>query len=346
MDFNQVTIKDIARELGISPSTVSRALKDHPDISRETKKAVTDLAQKLNYQPNIVALNLRTRKTHTIGVIIPELVHFFFSTVISGIEAAAYEAGYSVILSQSNESFEREVSNFRTLFNLRVDGMLISLSRETNNFEHIEAAINRGTPIVFYDRSYHDPNCNSVTVDDYVGAKEAVQHLINGGSKTIAHISSAYNTKIAQERLRGYRDALLENNIEFTEDLTIQCENGNVEDGKSAMMQLLKRSPRPDGVFTNNDLLGMGAMATIKSSGLKIPNDIAVVGFSDWAYSELMEPPLSSVHQPGFEMGQEATRMLIKMIELKDKRVEGIRPESKILKTRLVARASSDRKKL
>jgi LacI family transcriptional regulator len=344
MDFTQVTIKDIARELGISPSTVSRALKDHPDISRETKKAVTDLANKLNYQPNIVALNLRTKKTHTIGVVIPELVHFFFSTVISGIEAAAYEAGYNVILSQSNESFEREVNNFRTLSNLRVDGMLISLSRETANFEHIETTINRGTPIVFYDRTYHNPECNSVTVDDYVGAKEAVQHLISSGCKNIAHISAAHKTKIALERLSGYKDALSENGIQVDENLIIRCEDGNVPDGKLAMQELFKRGLQPDAVFTNNDLLAMGAMNIIKANGYKIPEDIAVVGFSNWAYSELMEPPLSSVHQPGFEMGQEATRMLIKLIELKDKRVEGIKPDSKILKTKLIIRSSSDRK--
>src|SRR6188474_3851887 len=154
MKYIQVTIKDIARELGISPSTVSRALKDHPDISKETKKAVNELAEKLNYQPNIVALNLRQKKTNTIGVIIPELVHFFFSTVISGIEDVAYQAGYSVILAQSNESFEREKTDIKALFNSRVDGMLISLSRETTNYDHIESILAKGVPMVFFDRVY------------------------------------------------------------------------------------------------------------------------------------------------------------------------------------------------
>ena len=173
MKFNQVTIKDIARELGISPSTVSRALKDHPDISTETKKAVNDLAEKLNYQPNIVALSLRQKKTNTIGVIIPEIVHFFFSTVISGIEDVAYQAGYNVILAQSNESIQREATDIRALFNSRVDGMLISISRETVNFDHIESILSKGVPIIFFDRNYGNPNTSKVIVDDYAGAREA-----------------------------------------------------------------------------------------------------------------------------------------------------------------------------
>src|SRR5688572_3025234 len=172
MKYVQVTIKDIARELGISPSTVSRALKDHPDISPDTKKAVNALAEKLNYQPNIVALNLRQSKTNTIGVVIPELVHFFFSTVISGIEDVAYNAGYNVILAQSNESLEREKTDLKALFNSRVDGMLISISRETVEYDHIEAILSRGVPIVFYDRMYPNNVTSNVIVDDYIGSKE------------------------------------------------------------------------------------------------------------------------------------------------------------------------------
>ena len=181
MKFTQITIKDIARELGISPSTVSRALKDHPDISKDTKKAVNELAEKLNYQPNTVALNLRTRKTNTIGVIIPELVHFFFSTVISGIEDVATKAGYSVILAQSSESLGKEKANLKTLYNSRVDGMLMSISMETDNFDHIESILAKGMPIVFYDRMYPTDKTSKVIVDDYVGAQEAVNHLIEQG---------------------------------------------------------------------------------------------------------------------------------------------------------------------
>jgi len=344
MKFNQITIKDIARELGISPSTVSRALKDHPDISIATKKAVNELADKLNYQPNTVALNLRQRKTNTIGVIIPEIVHFFFSTVISGIEDVAYEAGYNVILAQSNESVEREKSDIKALFNSRVDGLLLSISRETTNFDHIESIISKGLPIVFYDRMYTNPNTSKVIVDDYVGAKEAVLHLIEQGYKRIAHLEAAPGLQIAVDRRRGYVDALRENNMPIKETMIIECPNGSLEDGKKATKKLLSLASPPDAIFANNDLLAMGAMLSIKEKGLKIPGDIALMGFSNWFFSQLLDPPLSSVDQPGFEMGQEAARLLIRQIEMKDKDQFEVQPETKILKTRLIIRESSLRK--
>ena len=344
MKFIQVTIKDIARELGISPSTVSRALKDHPDISTETKKAVNELAEKLNYQPNTVALNLRQKKTNTIGVIIPEIVHFFFSTVISGIEDVAYQAGYNVILAQSNESYQREVTDMKALFNSRVDGMLLSLSRETVNYDHIESIISKGVPIVFYDRMYKNPNTSNVIVDDYLGAKEAVLHLIDQGCKRIAHLEAASKLIISEDRFRGYTDALKENNIEVKDDIIIDCPNGNFEEGKKMTHKLLSMSKPPDAIFANNDPLAMGAMMAIKEAGLKIPQDIAVVGFSNWFFGELMEPALTTVDQPGFEMGQEAARLLIKQIEMKEKDLEDYKPETKILKTRLIIRNSSLRK--
>jgi LacI family transcriptional regulator len=346
MKFNQVTIKDIARELGISPSTVSRALKDHPDISVQTKKAVNELAEKLNYQPNIVALNLRQKKTNTIGVILPELVHFFFSTVISGIESVAYEAGYNVILAQSNESYEREKTDIKALFNSRVDGMLISISRETTNYDHIESIISKGVPIVFYDRAYNNPNTSKVIVDDYVGAKEAVLHLIDQGCTRIAHLESSPFLSIAIDRKRGYYDALTENNIPIKENMIMQCPNGSLEDGMKATKKLLSLPVPPDAIFANNDLLAMGAMMSIREKGLKVPQDIALMGFSNWFFSQLMDPPLSSVDQPGFEMGQEAARLLIRQIEMKDKEQFDPLPETKILKTKLVIRNSSLKKDL
>ncbi|HAC25457.1 MAG TPA: LacI family transcriptional regulator, partial [Cytophagales bacterium] len=249
MKFNQVTIKDIARELGISPSTVSRALKDHPDISSETKKAVNALADKLNYQPNIVALSLRQKKTNTIGVIIPELVHFFFSTVISGIEDVSYEAGYSVIITQSNESFDREARDIKALFNSRVDGMLLSISRETTNYEHIESILSKGVPVVFFDRMYNNPNTSKVIVDDYVGAKEAVTHLIEQGCKRIAHLQAAPNLLISEDRLRGYKDALREANLPYQENFVLQCPSGTLEEAEKATRKLLALTPPPDAIF-------------------------------------------------------------------------------------------------
>jgi LacI family transcriptional regulator len=342
MKFNQVTIKDIARELGISPSTVSRALKDHPDISVETKKAVNALSEKLNYQPNIVALNLRQKKTNTIGVIIPEIVHFFFSTVISGIEDVAYQAGYNVIIAQSNESYEREVTDMKALFNSRVDGMLLSLSRETTNFDHIESIISKGVPIVFYDRMYDSPTSSKVIVDDYAGAKEAVLHMVDQGCKRIAHLMAAPNLMISIDRLKGYEDALLESKFKLNKDWVVECYSGTFEEGKRATKKLLSLDTPPDAIFANNDPMAMGAMMAIKEKGLKIPDDIAIVGFSNWFFGEVMDPSLTSVDQPGFEMGQEAARMLIKQIESKDKGEPVL--ETKILKTKLVIRNSSLKK--
>jgi LacI family transcriptional regulator len=345
MKFNQVTIKDIARELGISPSTVSRALKDHPDISAETKKAVNELADRLNYQPNIVALSLRQKKTNTIGVIIPEIVNTFFSTVISGIEDVAYEAGYNVILAQSNESYQREVTDMKALFNSRVDGMLLSLSRETTNFDHIESIISKGVPIVLYDRFYNNPNMSKVIVDDYVGAKEAVLHLIEQGCKRIAHLEGAPNLIISKDRLRGYQDALSESNLEIRENYTVVCPNNSFEEGQRAAQKLLSLPNPPDAIFASNDPMAMGAILAIKEKDLSIPNDVAVVGFSNYFFAQITDPSLTSVDQPGFEMGQEAARLLIRQIEAKDKEQDDLAPETKTLKTKLIVRNSSLRKK-
>jgi LacI family transcriptional regulator len=341
MKYNQVTIKDIARELGISPSTVSRALKDHPDISPDTKKVVNALATKLNYQPNIVALSLRQSKTNTIGVIIPEIVHFFFSTIISGIEDIAYSAGYNVILAQSNESQEREILDMKALFNSRVDGMLMSISRDTTNFDHIESMITKGVPIVFFDRVYNTDQASKIIVDDFTGAKEATLHLIEQGCKRIAHLEGPPNLDISKQRLEGYKEALLQHSIPFNKELVVTCPSGTIEEGKEATEKLLQLKQKPDGIFATNDPAAMGSMKAIKGHGLNIPNDIAIVGFSNWFFSSLMDPPLSSVDQPGFEMGQEAAKLLIRQIEKQDKDDLDIDPETKILKTRLIIRESS-----
>lgn len=338
MKFTQVTIKDIARELGVSPSTVSRALKDHPDISPNTKKAVNELAEKLNYQPNTVALSLRQSKTNTIGVIIPEIVHYFFSTVISGIEDVAYSAGYNVIITQSNESYEREKSDLKALFNSRVDGMLISLSRETTNFEHLENIHSKGVPMVFFDRFAQSINTSKVIVDDIGGAKEAVNHLIEQGCQKIAHLMGAKTLQICRERLKGYEDAIAAAGQKKNQDYIIECEEGSKEQGMQAMNQLLKLKDKPDAVFATNDMLALGAMIAIKEAGLKIPQDIALVGFSNWQFSGFVEPGLTTVDQPGFAMGQEATKLLIRQIEAGE---DEINTETKVLKTQLIVRGSS-----
>ena len=344
MKYNQVTIKDIARELGISPSTVSRALKDHPDISPETKKAVNELAEKLNYTPNIVALSLRQSKTNTIGVVIPEIVHFFFSTVISGIEDVAYSAGYNVILTQSNESFAREAINIKALFKSRVDGMLISLSRETSTFDHIEAMLAKGVPMVFFDRVYDNGNSSMVVVDDLSGSKDATRHLIEQGCKKIIHLEGPPNLAITKQRTEGFLEVMKEHNMPINSDSIVPCPMGTIEEGKSVMEKILASPNPPDGVFATSDPTAMGAMQAIRNKGLRIPQDIAVVGFSNWLFSSMMDPPLSSVHQPGFEMGQEAAKLLIRHIEVKSKSDLDAPAETKTLKTKLVERYSSLKK--
>lgn len=343
MKSSNVTIKDIARELSISPSTVSRALKDHPDISQETKKAVQGLATKLNYQPNTIALSLRQSKTNTIGVIIPEIAHFFFSTVISGIEDIAYSNGYNVIIAQSNESYQREIMNTRALFNSRVDGILVSVSRETENFEHFTTMINRNMPLVLFDRIVDGLNLSKVIVDDEQGAYEATQHLIEQGYSRIAHLAGPTNLIISQNRLNGYKAAIADNKYFIDDRIIRACGLGTYEEAEQITNELLDSKLPPDAIFANNDVAAYGAMTAIKKRKMKIPDDIAIVGFSNWRFSGLIEPALSSVTQPGFKMGQEATKLLIKQIEMSDS--ESLVTETITLKTNLLVRESSTRRK-
>ncbi len=345
MRSSQVTIKDIARELGISPSTVSRALKDHPDISPETKKAVTKLAEELNYQPNSIALSLRQRKTNTIGVIIPEIVHFFFSTVISGIEDIAYGAGYSVIISQSNESYDREVLDTKAMFNNRVDGILMSISKETKDYSHIESVHKRGVPIVFFDRKCDAFDSSTVMVDDFQGGYQATEHLIQQGYKKILHIAGPYNLDITRQRKMGHKKALEDHGLTYEPGLIIQDEiSTDEEHTKRLTLDFLKNAEyMPDAIFANNDITALGAIMAIKELGLKVPDDIGVVGFSNWQFTSMTEPTISTISQPGFQMGQEAARLLIREIEADDDVV--LEPIHKTFPTELIVRSSSVRNK-
>lgn len=341
MKSGLVTIKDIARELNISPSTVSRALKDHPDISTDTKKAVNALAKKLNYQPNSIALSLRKSKTNTIGVVIPEIVHFFFSTVISGIEDVAYAAGYNVIVSQSNESYEREVTDMKALVASRVDGFLVSLSKETRDFEHLKQIHEKGTPMVFFDRVCEEINTSKVVIDDYNSAFKATEHLIEQGCKSIAHMAGPQNLTIGKDRLEGYIAALKKHQIPVREDLIDRTGSSTVEEGIEQSTRLLNLPAPPDAFFCNNDMVAIGSMKAIKKKGLRIPDDVAVVGFSDWSVSSLVEPSLTSISQPGYEMGETAARLFIEQIE----RGESFIPQTRVLQTQLTVRESSLRKR-
>ena len=340
---SQVTIKDIARELNISPSTVSRALKDHPDISTDTKKAVNELARKLNYQPNSIALSLRKSRTNTIGVIIPEIVHFFFSTVIAGIEDVAYANGYNVVICQSNESYDRELTDTRALMASRVDGLLVSVSRETTDFTHFKEIYDKGTPLVFFDRVCEEINTSRVIIDDTDSAFQAVEHLISQGCKRIAHLAGPQHLSISKGRLEGYHAALQKHGLPVEEDLVVSCGVGDEKMGAECARTLFNLANPPDGIFANNDISAIGAMQAIKKMGLKIPDDVAIVGFSDWMVSAFVEPSLTSISQPGFEMGRAAAQLFLEQIEVKDD--ETYEPKISTLKTNLIVRDSSSRLK-
>lgn len=338
MKNSQVTIKDIARELKISPSTVSRALKDHPDISPATKKAVRELAQELDYQPNSVALSLRKSKTYTIGVIIPQLVHHFFSTIISGIEDVAYKAGYHVMICQSNESYEREVLSTQALLTSRVDGMLVSVSQETDDVKHFQSVLNRGIPTVFFDRVVSSLDTSSVVVDDFGGAYRAVAYLVRSGCRKIAHLGGPNNLVISQSRRKGYEQALADYGFGGDNSLVIAA-GLSIEEGKEACRRLLEREELPDAIFAANDPVAIGALQVLKEKGIKVPEEVSIIGFSNEPITSLIDPPMTTVAQPGFEMGQLAAQLLLDEILHKDDedRVTG----RKELKTELIIRKST-----
>lgn len=336
MKSGLVTIKDIARELKISPSTVSRALKDHPDISVETKRLVNELAKKLNYQPNAIALSLKQSRSNTIGIIIPEIVHYFFSSVISGIEDVAYDAGFNVIICQSNEMYDREVANVRTLLANRVDGILVSISKETKDYNHLYKIRDNEVPLVFYDRTVPGFYGDQVIVDDLDAAYRATKHLIESGRKKIVHFAGPQNLLIGQQRKEGYLKALNEAGLEISDEQIIEADN--FEKARLAAIKILDNNVEIDGIFAVNDLTAIGAMKTLQKRGIKIPDEIAIVGFSDGRLSGITNPTLTSVDQHGYEMGTIATEMLLKRI-LSEKKDYPF--ETKVLNANLIVRDSS-----
>jgi len=336
MRSGQVTIKDIAKELGISASTVSRALKDHPDISSKTKEAVNKLAKEWHYKPNAVALSLRHSKTNIIGVIIPEIVHHFFSSVISGIEEIANKAGYNVMMFQSNESFEREIANVQALLSSRVDGVLVSMSKETKDFSHFKELRDNGIPIVFFDRVCNELSSDNVIVDDFAGAFAAVEHLINIGCKRIAHLSAPQHMLLGQNRLKGYRQALLKHKMPIDENLIIKCDS--YEESIELTPELLKLSTPPDAIFAVNELTAAGALTAVKKVGFRVPEDISIVGFTDGLVSRTTDPNLTTLEQHGYEVGLKASELLVGRIKEGDMDYE---PVTKVVKTNLIVRGST-----
>jgi len=336
MSSQQVTIKDIARILGIAPSTVSRALQDHPDISGETKRQVSELAARLKYQPNVVAQGLKFRRSNTIGVIIPEIVHYFFSQVISGIEDVAYKAGYTVIFCQSNERYDREVDNVRTLMAHRVEGVLVSVSKETRDFQHLADIRESKIPLVFFDRAAPGIVADKVITNDREAACMAVRHLTAGSRKRIAHFAAPQNLLIGKERKAGYLDALAETEIPFYPELCIEADT--FEKAYREIARMKAAGILPDALFGVNDLTAIGAIKSLLAENIRVPEDVAVSGFSDSRFAEISEPTLTSVDQHGFDMGTLATQLLLKRIRSGEK---DFPVETKIVKADLVIRNST-----
>lgn len=332
----QITIKDIAEKLGISTSTVSRALKDHPDISLKTREAVKELSTILGYKPNLIALNLKHSRSNTIGVVVPEVEHYFFSSIINGIEEVAYKDNYSVMLFQSNESYMREVLNAQTLLANRVDGVLASFSKETRDFSHFRQLVENEIPLVFFDRVVPDLHADSIVVDDYQGAYDAVTHLIDRGCRKIAFYSAPQHLLIGKNRHEGYRKALENKGIPYTPELVYSCDTYDTAMKISA--SVLKKHDRPDGIFTVNDLTGIGVLKVALKLGLKVPNDLKIAGFGNSQSSSICQPELTSVDQFGFELGKRATTLLLKRIKLQsfDYTTEKI-----TIKTQLVIRGTT-----
>jgi len=335
MRSGQTTITDIAKKLNISPSTVSRALKGHPDISLKTKNAVNELAERLHYRPNAVALSLRHSKTNTIGLIIPQIVHHFFSSIISGIEEVARQAGYHVMICQSNESYEREVQNTQALFSSRVDGILVSVSKETRDFQHFVNLQESGIPLVFFDRICSEIEADSVVVDDETGAYNLVCQMIDEGCRRILYLGSAPHLLIGINRQNGYLKALKEFGVSPSDELMINCDTFDLA---MQCVPEIARNQNFDGVFAVNDETAIAAMLALRSVGNRIPEDVLVGGFSNSLISEMTTPALTSVDQPGSEMGYVAASLLLDKLSGKREPSEIV---NKVLKTHLIVRGST-----
>lgn len=338
--MKKTTIKDIARELQLSTSTVSRALRGSWEISEETKQRVLNLAKNLDYTPDPVALSLQNSHSNDIGVIVPDISNAFFSGVIAGIEDVAFLNGYHVVIYQSHDDYEREVLNIKHIYNRRKDGLLVSLAANTQDFSHFKALHDKGFPMVFFDRIYNDIDTHTVSVDDYEGAYQATQHLIEQGCQSIAHISGPINLLISRRRLDGYRAALLHYNIPINEELIIEADY-NFQAGVQATQQLLASPVKIDGLFAASDNIAIGCHSAISAAGLSMPEDIALIGFSDLPISNLLHPPLSTIEQPAFEMGCSAAELLISLIKNPKGKGHFI---DKVIKTNLIIRKSSLRK--
>ncbi len=338
-DNKQMTMKDIARELGVSVATVSRALSDSPSISRKRRQEIQQFAREHNYFPNVIAEQLRHSRrnpSRAIGVIVPEIVHYYFSSILDGIEAEASQRGYHLIVAKSNESYEREVQICEEMFKNKVCGIIVSQAKDTERYDHFLHLDAAGVPLVFYDRICPALNASRVVVDDYKGTMNAVNHMIETGCKRIAFFGTSMSIIIGKNRYNGYRDALYEHGIQLDEALVRICDNrADAERITPAMMHM--ENP-PDAFFAVNDETAIGILSVVKRMGLSVPDDVSICGFTNGFRATVCDPMLTTVEQRGTQVGKEAADILIGL-------VEGILPanhaEKRIVKTRLVIRGTT-----
>ncbi len=335
----KVTLKQIAKELDVSISTVSKSLRDSPEISEDTRLKVQAFAKLYNYKPNNIALSLKNKKTKTIGIIIPEIVHHFFATVISGIEQVANECGYNVIVCLSDESFDKEVINMEMLANGSTDGFIMSLSKETQqkkDFHHLQEVINQGMPVVLFDRISNDILCDKVIIDDQLAAYEATNFLISKGLKKIALLTTVDYVSVGKLRTDGYLNVLHDHGIEVDENLIIRIEDTEHCDEK---INELLENKSVDAILAVNELFAVTAIKLAMAKGIKIPEDLSVVAFTDGIISKYSTPTITTISQNGIKMGRKAAEMLIKRLELEDEEDEHYKTE--IIETNLIIREST-----
>jgi LacI family transcriptional regulator len=335
MRFETVTIKDIGKALGLSTSTVSRALRGSYEISTETKKLVLEYAEKINYRPNPIALSLKERRSRAIGIIVSEIANNFFSQAINGIESIAYNRGYHVIISQCHESYQREVVNVQHLASRSVDGLIVSLSSESSDINHLAELHNKGLPIVFFDRVSNDITTHKVIANNYDGAFEATEHLIKLGYKNIAHLTGAPYLSITIERLNGYKSALEKYGIAYNEQLVKFTEHGGMlsSEMEESIASLFNAKAKPDAIFSSGDRLTSGCLLVLKKMNKIINKHIGFVGYTNSNMIELLTPTPNIIMQPAFDMGQKAIELLIQLIESKRPVTEF---ETAVFKTQLI----------
>ena len=338
---NKTTIKDIANVLNISAAAVSKALHDDDRISEKTKKAVKQVAKNLNYQPNHLASALRSGKSHLVGVIVPKTNSNFFSATIHNIEEVLNEKGYNIIITQSNESFDKECKNIDTLLYTQVDGIIASMANETVDLAYYEKIKEAGIPLITIDRGENDLNVDYIGIDDYNSSHVIVNHLIEQGCKRIAHIGGFKRTRIYNNRIRGYNDALIKHKLPIEDELLIET-NLTIEDGREKMLQLLALKNRPDAVYVAGDYAALGALQILNENQIKVPEEIALVGFGDEPFAKMVTPAITSVNQHSYKIGRIAAETFLKYS--KKKKIQQSLNKI-ILEAQLIVRASSLKKK-